>query len=125
ALCLCDWDHSGWPGFLASRNNSSLLAFRQQPIPGRNSLLVRLQGPPGNPHAIGARLTLTLKDGSSQTAEIHAGSGYRSQSPPLAPFGFPNSNPPASLSIRWPNGASSAHAPPFKAACVKLAMPAS
>src|SRR6185312_11247172 len=74
ALCLCDWDHSGWPGFLASRNNSSLLAFRQQPIPGRNSLLVRLQGPPGNPHAIGARLTLTLKDGSSQTAEIHAGS---------------------------------------------------
>jgi hypothetical protein len=125
ALCLCDWDHSGWPGFLISRNNASLLAFRPQPLPGRNSLLIRLKGPAGNPHAIGARLTLTLKDRSSQTAEIHAGSGYYSQPPPLASFGFPSSNPPAALSVLWPNGSATEHAPPVKSGCVSLSPPAS
>jgi hypothetical protein len=69
-----------------------------------------LQGAAGNPTAIGARITVVYADGSTETSEVYAGSGYYSQSTAACFFGYPEANPPARILVRWPSGASSEHA---------------
>jgi len=107
ALVQLDLDRDGWPDFLLSRNNDSTLAFRNQPPAGGHSFRVVLHGPPGNPTAVGAQLTVEFTDGSNASAEVFAGSGYYSQSSPDLFFGWPQANPPKLLRVRWPNGATS------------------
>jgi hypothetical protein len=110
ALVGLDLDDDGWTDFVASRNHGTTLAFRNSGVPGRHGLTVRLRGPAGNPAAIGARLKLELADGSAQTLELQAGSGYFSQTSAMAAFGWPDGNPPKALRVRWPDGTESAHA---------------
>ncbi len=109
ALAVLDLDHDGWPGFLVSRNNNTTLAFRNTGVSGRHSLRVLLQGSAGNPTAVGARITVTLTDGSTQTGEVYAGSGYYSQSTAACFFGYPDSNPPQNIRVRWPSGVTTDH----------------
>ena len=108
ALVVLDLDGDGWPDFVVSRNNATTLAYRNQGRPGGQSLRVLLRGPAGNPTAVGARVTLELADGATQTAEVAAGSGYYSQSSAACFFGWPATNPPRRLRVRWPDGTSSA-----------------
>jgi enediyne biosynthesis protein E4 len=70
---------------------------------------VRLRGPSGNPAAFGARIEL-LANGVTATRvrEITAGSGYLSQSSPVAWFTKVPAG--AKLRVRWPDGASTEHA---------------
>jgi hypothetical protein len=110
ALVITDLDQDGWPDLVASRNDQPALAFRNQGRDGFRALRVLLQGPAGNPTAVGARLILTLADGSTQSAEITAGSGYYSQSTPAAFFSHPPAQPPRVLTITWPNGTVTEHA---------------
>jgi hypothetical protein len=109
ALVTLDLDDDGWPDFLVSRNNRTTLAFRNNAIAGRHSLRVVLRGSAGNPCAIGARVTAHCADGSTQTAEIAAGSGYYSQSSASCFFGALNSNPVKSIEVHWPAGATTNH----------------
>jgi len=104
ALAVLDLDADGWPDFLVSRNNATALAWRNGGVMGRHSFRVRLQGPLGNPRAIGAAVTVELADGTRQTAETRAGGGYSSQSAPGVFFGYPDGNTPRRISIRWPDG---------------------
>ncbi len=108
ALAVLDVDQDGWPDFLVTRNNSTTLAFRNQGREGGHSLGVRLRGRPGNPTAIGARISLEMRDGTTQTAEVFAGGGYFSQSSAACFFGWTPSNPPRTIHVRWPDGSSSA-----------------
>jgi hypothetical protein len=103
-LVVADLDRDGWPDFLVSRNNLSTLAFRNNGVAGRHSLRVLLRGPAGNPTAVGARITVELADGSTQTSEVYAGSGYYSQSTAAGFFGYPDGNAPRRIRIRWPSG---------------------
>jgi enediyne biosynthesis protein E4 len=112
ALAVFDLDRDGWPDFLISRNNSSTLCYRNNGVAGRHSLSVRLKGQPGNPMAVGARMTLELTNGSKQTSEVYAGSGYYSQSSAACFFGYPDSNQPKRLTVHWPSGASTEQAVP-------------
>jgi hypothetical protein len=116
ALVVFDLDADGWPDFLASRNQGTSLAWHNAGSPAGRSFQVALRGPPGNRDAIGARVTVELADGSSQTAEVQAGSGYYSQSAATLFFGCPLTAPPRSLAVRWPDGTTStrplAAAPP-------------
>jgi hypothetical protein len=105
ALVIFDLDDDGWPDFLVSRNNDTTLAFRNRGIAAHNSLRVMLRGPAGNPTAVGARVALDLTDGSTQTSEVYAGSGYYSQSTAACFFGYLDSNPPKRIRVRWPLGA--------------------
>ncbi|HTO03538.1 MAG TPA: CRTAC1 family protein, partial [Opitutus sp.] len=107
ALVVTDFNHDGWPDLVASRNDETALRFRRSQPVGLRPLRVTLQGPVGNPTAIGAHLTVTYADGSTHSAEISAGSGYYSQSAPAAFFAF--SSPPRGLAVRWPNGSTSHH----------------
>jgi hypothetical protein len=109
ALAVLDLDQDGWPDFLVSRNNSTTLAFHNNGVAGRHSLRILLRGPAGNPTAVGARITVELTDGSSQTSEVCAGSGYYSQSAAACFFGYPDSNPPKNIRVRWPSGVITEH----------------
>ncbi len=116
ALVVLDLGADGWPDFVVSRHDDTSLAFRNHEAPGRHALRVELRGPPGNPTAIGARVTLELADGATQVAEIAAGSGLLSQSSAACFFGYTDNNAPRRLRVRWPTGATSeqriASAPP-------------
>ncbi len=107
ALAAVDLDGDGWPDFLLTRNNATALAFHNQGVAGRHSLRVALRGTAGNPTAVGAQVSLEMADGSRQTAEIFAGSGYYTQSTPACFFGWTDANPPRRLHLRWPNGSTS------------------
>jgi hypothetical protein len=110
ALAVLDLGQDGWPGFLVSRNNDTTLAFRINSESGNRPLRIALRGRPGNPTAVGARITVEFLDGSTVTSEIHAGSGYYSQSSASCFFGFPSANPPSRIRVRWPFGPVSEYA---------------
>jgi hypothetical protein len=109
ALAVTDLDGDGWPDFIVTRNNSTVLAFRNNGVAGRRSLRVLLRGPRGNPSAVGARITLEHADGSAQMCEVHAGSGYYTQSSAASFFGWGGGNPPRRARVRWPSGAETLH----------------
>jgi len=123
ALAVLDLDQDGRPDFLATRNNAAALAFRNRAMPGRNPLRVVLRGPAGNPTAVGARVAVELGDGSTQVGEVHAGSGYYSQSSSACFFGFPDSNPPRRVRVRWPSGAATEHGAPRGPATLEISAP--
>ena len=110
ALAVADLNQDGWPDLFVTRNNDVALTFLNHGVPGRHSFGVALRGGPGNPAAVGARLTLQLADGSIQTMEIAAGSGYFTQSSATQFFGYPDTAPPVRLRIRWPDGRESERA---------------
>jgi|CZKI01.1.fsa_nt_gi hypothetical protein len=124
ALAVIDLGHDGWPDFLVTRNNGTTLAFRNAGVAGRRSLCVRLKGPAGNPTAVGARVTVELADGSSEISEVYAGSGYYSQSTPACFFGYADSNPPATVRVRWPSGPVTEHGVPPGSTTLLLSPPA-
>ncbi len=105
ALAELDVGNDGWPGFLVSRNAEATLAFHNRGSAGLHSLRVVLQGMPGNPHAVGARVTAEYADGTTQTGEVCAGSGYYSQSTAAMFFGSSERNPLRQVRVRWPTGA--------------------
>ena len=123
ALAVLDLDQDGWSDFLVSRNNNTTLAFRNNGVAGRHSLRILLRGPAGNPTAVGARITVELADGSAQTSEVYAGSGYYSQSTAACFFGYPDANPPRNIRVRWPSGVTTEHGFPPNASTLTLSPP--
>ncbi len=117
ALATIDFNQDGWADFVATRNHDVPAAFVSRGVAGRKSFGVVLQGPNGNPAAVGARVTVVGGDGRRQMAEMAAGSGYFSQSSATLFFGYPESKPPKEMRIRWPDGRETVHsfdAPPEK-----------
>jgi hypothetical protein len=108
-LAMIDFYGSGRPDVVVTRNNSTTLAFHNGGTKRGNSLCVRLRGPAGNPTAVGARISLEFAGGAVQAAEVHAGSGYFSQSTAACFFGYPDASPPIMARVRWPNGSASEH----------------
>jgi hypothetical protein len=108
ALAVLDLGNDGWPDFLVSRNGGATLAFHNRGVAGRHSLRVVLQGQPGNPQAVGARVTAEYADGTTQAGEVCAGSGYYSQSTAALFFGSTDGNPLRRVRVRWPSGATTA-----------------
>jgi hypothetical protein len=109
ALAIKDFDRDGWPDFLVSRQDATVLAFVNIPIRGRNGFSVRLEEEGSNRAAIGAKITVVHTSGAQQVAEVHAGGGYLSQSSLACFFGFKDGNPPREMRVRWPDGTSSVH----------------
>ena len=123
ALAVLDLDQDGWPDFVVTRNNTTTLAFRNNGVAGRHSLRIRLQGPAGNLTSVGARVTVEMADGSIQTSEVNAGSGYYSQSTAACFFGYTDSNLPKSARVRWPAGGTSEFAVPSNVANLTFSFP--
>jgi hypothetical protein len=100
-----------------------MLAFRNGGWPGRHPLRIALRGPPGNPTAVGARITVELADGAMETCEIYAGSGCSSQSPAAGVFGYPDGNPPRQIRVRWPSGTTTVFDSPPRPTTLVLSAP--
>lgn len=102
-LAVADYNNDGWIDVAVGLNNHAPLLFRNGGVPGHNSLRIQLIGPAGNPTGVGARITITLPDGSTTSREIHAGNGYLSQDSPIQVFGLGRSSQ-AEITVRWPDG---------------------
>ncbi|HTL66810.1 MAG TPA: FG-GAP-like repeat-containing protein [Lacunisphaera sp.] len=107
AVVVVDLDGDGWPDLVVSRSNAPTLAFRNGGGSGRHSLRVVLRGPPGNPAAVGARVTAELADGSIESSEVSAGSSQLSQSGAGCFVGWTDENPARRINVSWPSGATS------------------
>lgn len=97
---LCDYDGDGRPDLAVTQNGTQTKLYqnaRAQP-----GLRVRLDGPAGNPHGVGAVLRLVTDTRTGPAREIHAGSGYWSQDSVVQILAAPSSS--AQLLIRWPGG---------------------
>jgi hypothetical protein len=108
ALVVTDLNQDGWPDFLVTQNNGRALFFQNGGRSGARSFAVGLRGAAGNPAAEGARLTLTLANGTTQLSDTGHGPAW---------FGYPEGNAPSRLKIRWPDGRVSEHTfaqPPAK-----------
>ena len=123
ALAVIDLDHDGWPDYLITRNNSTTLAYRNNGTVGRHSLRITLRGPSGNPSVVGARITLSLADGSEQSSEVYAGSGYYGQSTAAVFFGWSDLTSPREVMVRWPGGETTVHPVPPNASTLALTAP--
>ncbi|TDJ58213.1 MAG: RNA-binding protein [Planctomycetota bacterium] len=104
AMAVCDIDGDGRPDVSVVRNNDRMLVFRNRQA--GQWLAVRLAGPPGNPHAVGAAVTVVYAGGRRQTAEVYAGSGYLSQSAPTLYYGRGDA---VEIRVRWPGGDTTVH----------------
>ncbi|HTO02848.1 MAG TPA: CRTAC1 family protein, partial [Opitutus sp.] len=111
-LAVADLNDDGWPDLIATRNNANVRVFRNHGRAGGNALSVTLRGSTQNPGAIGARVELFVKDGSTQVAEVTAGSGYLSQSSAMCFFGYRSDNVPREVNVTWPSGATTTHPVP-------------
>lgn len=108
-LMTTDLNGDGWVDFVVSANDGELMAFENNGVQDHRVLNVRLRGKPGNPTGVGARVSVRLEDGTSQTAEVYAGGGYLSQSSSTLVFGLGKSGRVKSIEVRWPNGAVTSH----------------
>ena len=63
-------------------------------------------------------------DGSTQTCEVYAGSGFYSQSTAACFFGYPEGNPPKKIRVRWPSGVTTEENLPPNSSTMILSAPA-
>lgn len=102
--CIADLNADGSPDLLLSANNGPARGFVSQEEGKWVQIKLRSKAA-GNPNAIGARVTVSLPDGSKLMQEVHAGSGYLGQSAPALYFPGGAEN----ASVRWSDGHSSEH----------------
>ncbi len=103
-LAVTDLNSDGWPDLVVAINNGEPVTLENQGSKQNRVLNLCLLGKAGNPTAIGARATVTLDDGSTQTAELYAGGGYLSQSTSMLTFGLRQTNNIREIQVRWPDG---------------------
>lgn len=104
SLGVVDLNRDGWVDLIAACNSGPIITFINRGNAPNHTISLRLQGLPGNPTGIGARLKLFSKNGPTQTTEIQAGGSYLSQNPAMAFFGVPQGSTPDRVDIRWPDG---------------------
>ncbi len=106
-LTTADLNADGWVDFVIGINDGELVTYENRGSADHRVLNIRLAGQPGNPTAVGSRVTVELSDGRRQTAEVHAGSGYLSQSTATLTFGLGSAATAQSVTVRWPDGTTS------------------
>ena len=107
ALAIVDLDGDARPDVLATTNDGPVRAFVNSGASA--GLAVTLRGTPGNPTAIGARIEVVPPTGPPQVRVLTAGSGYLTQSSAVAFFA--NVPEGSRLTVQWPDGGRSEHAP--------------
>jgi len=96
-----DYDQDGRLDLVITQNGAATRLFHNERA--TPALRVVLQGPPGNPAAIGAQLRLKGASGTwGPVREIQAGAGYWSMNGPTQLLG-PRAGA-TTLQIRWPGG---------------------
>lgn len=104
SLTVADLNNDGRLDFVVGVNDGDWVAFENRAPPTHRQFVVRLEGQPGNPTAVGARVTVHLAGGPRQTRKVHAGGGYLSQSTRVLRFGIDRRQAVERIEIRWPDG---------------------
>jgi len=106
ALAITDWDGDGDLDLWAHNRTAPRLRLLRNSSPKANrSVAFRLKGgEKSNRDAIGARLKLTLSNGSELLQTLRAGSAFLSQSSKWVHFGIDPGAAPSSLHVIWPDG---------------------
>jgi enediyne biosynthesis protein E4 len=97
---LADFDQDGRVDLVVTQNAYETKLYRN--LAATPGLRIRLAGPAGNPHAIGAMIRLAYPHGYGHAREIQAGSGYWSQNSAVQVLG--RTGNPTGVWIRWPGG---------------------
>ena len=103
AAARVDWDLDGDLDLvLTSRQAPRVRILRNDQTGGRGSLALKLEGARER-DAIGARVSLTLADGTRRATTLRAGEGYLAQSSKWVHLGLGDSRP-QELLVQWPAG---------------------
>ncbi len=103
ALALVDWDHDGdLDAWITARSAPRLRLLRNRGGGGKHVTL-RLRGVSSNRDAIGARVTIELKNGKPIIDAVRAGEGFLSQSSKTLTIGLGNGQIHRVM-VRWPGG---------------------
>jgi enediyne biosynthesis protein E4 len=120
-LAAADFDQDGRLDVAIAQNAGTTRIFRNTKAPP--GLRVRLQGPDGNPEAIGAMVRLVDATGAPGPAwEIHAGSGYWSQDSSTLVLYLSDQREAAAILVRWPGGDITRSSIPVGAREIRVAM---
>jgi hypothetical protein len=115
-VAACDYDHDGRADVVLAQNGGEPILYRN--TGARPGLRVRLEGPPGNPVAVGAVLWTESDGRSGPVREIHAGSGYWSQDAAAPVLAKPAGS--FRVQVRWPGGRRTSTEIPSSAAEVTI-----
>lgn len=108
ALVLLDPDNDGCPDLFLTRHGGSSDMFANQSTTAR-WLRILLEGPKGNPAAVGARVELTFSNGTTIQHETAVGGGWLSQSAPGIFAAVPAGVERVKAVVHWPDGLVSRH----------------
>ncbi|MFT6732428.1 MAG: hypothetical protein ACJAS9_000608 [Polaribacter sp.] len=101
-LVCYDYDRDGDLDMLIANRGEAPTLYRNNSFVGDNNFLnIRLKGTQNNPHAVGARITITI-NGNQQIRELQLGNNYISQNPVEAHFGLGTSQAVDQVRITWP-----------------------
>jgi enediyne biosynthesis protein E4 len=101
-----DVDNDGDLDLLVTTNGGPAYLLRNDGGNKNGFLRVRLVGSASNRDAIGAKVTLTLADGTKPWAAVRSGSSYCSQSELPLTFGLGAQKKVEAIEVVWPNGKS-------------------
>jgi hypothetical protein len=101
-----DYDRDGDPDLLVTTNNGPARLLRNDgpPATAVPAVRVALRGRTANRDAIGAKITLRMKDGSRRAHLVKTGSSYLSQSELPVTVGLGQSGTVEAVEITWPGG---------------------
>jgi hypothetical protein len=116
---LADYDGDARTDLVVSQNGAATLLFHN--VGAEPGLRVRLLGPPGNPHGVGASVRVLYAAGAGPSREIQAGSGYWSQNGAVQVLGL--RDPPRAIQVRWPGGEVTETPVPEGATDLEIPMP--
>lgn len=108
---VADFDGDGRPDLCVAQVGAATRLLRNSG--GRPGLRIRLQGPEGNPTAIGASCRVIARGEAGPRREVKAGAGYWSCDSAILVMATPH--PAEFLEIRWPKGRISRHPVPVGA----------
>jgi len=107
SLSAVDVNLDGENDFVIGMNDSEPLIFlNRSKNKNTHPLRIRLSEKNGNPRGIGSRVTVSVPEFISQTAEIYAGGSYLSQANSDLIFAIPKKSraDKVRIQIRWPDG---------------------
>ncbi|MBL9139032.1 MAG: VCBS repeat-containing protein [Verrucomicrobiales bacterium] len=108
AVVVTDGNGDGAPDLLVSVHDGPLVELRNTGWPRDAGILpftVQVRGRAGNPTAIGSRIEVHFRDRRRRVVEVNSGQGGGGADGMSFFFPHPATNPPVSVTIRWPSGA--------------------
>ena len=111
AVTVADVNRDQRPDLVFAQNNGPLKFFLGNFGQASDWKTFRINGPKGNPSALGTRFVATFHNNATTAFQVSGGDSYFTQQPPVLWIANPSSSPLVSIQAFWPDGTSSQHKP--------------